>query len=68
MKALKIDQRDTVATLIEDANVGENVEGVVLRQDVGRGHKVAIVDIPVGTAIVKFGFPIGHATRAIAAG
>jgi altronate hydrolase len=68
MKALKIDATDSVATLIEDARAGESVEGVVLRQDVGRGHKVALVNIPADAAIVKFGFPIGHATRAIAAG
>ncbi|WP_373458652.1 UxaA family hydrolase [Sphingomonas faeni] len=54
--------------MIEDARAGESVEGIVLRQDVGRGHKVALVDIPADAAIVKFGFPIGLATRAIGAG
>jgi (2R)-sulfolactate sulfo-lyase subunit alpha len=32
------------------------------------GHKLAIVDIPQGGRVVKYGVPIGRATRAIRAG
>ena len=32
------------------------------------GHKYALRDITAGAAIVKYGMPIGHATRAIRAG
>lgn len=32
------------------------------------GHKIALVDIAEGENIIKYGFPIGHATRSIRAG
>lgn len=35
---------------------------------VSRGHKVALRDVAAGEAVVKYGFPIGVATAAIAAG
>ncbi len=35
---------------------------------VSRGHKVALRDIAMGDAVVKYGFPIGVATAAIAVG
>lgn len=36
--------------------------------DIETGHKEALVDIPEGENVVKYGFPIGHATKAIKAG
>lgn len=38
------------------------------RGDVPAGHKIALVDIPKGTAVVKYGYPIGIATADIRAG
>lgn len=71
-RALKIDAGDSVATLLDDARAGDTVTvgdaAITLAQDVARGHKVALAPLPVGAAVVKFGYPIGTATRAIAAG
>ena len=36
--------------------------------DVETGHKVALKDIPKGSNVIKYGFPIGHATKDIKAG
>ena len=36
--------------------------------DIETGHKKALVDIPEGANVVKYGFPIGHATKAIKKG
>lgn len=36
--------------------------------EVTTGHKVALCDIAAGENVIKYGFPIGHATRDIAAG
>lgn len=36
--------------------------------DVETGHKVALEDIPQGSNVIKYGFPIGHATKDIKAG
>lgn len=47
----------------------DNVE-VLLRSEgnVPAGHKIALCDIAEGDPVIKYGSPIGHATRAIHAG
>ena len=74
-KAFQVKAEDNVATLLEDAAAGGAVEvigtapaSVELREPVELGHKVALREIPAGGAVVKFGVPIGAATRAIHAG
>jgi altronate hydrolase len=67
-KALTIAAGDSVATLLEDAQAGESVAGVVLTAAVPRGHKVALMPIAAGAPVIKFGFPIGRARCDIAAG
>lgn len=58
MKRLfQINPRDNVAVILID---GDEVAP--------RGHKVALCDIPEGAEVVKYGFPIGHATKDIAKG
>jgi altronate dehydratase len=71
-----IDVRDNVATALEDLAAGSEVQvglgrecgGVRLRADIPRGHKFALLDIPAGSPVVKYGEPIGVAARAIALG
>lgn len=70
---LKINAADNVAVaLADDLKKGEtiDVEGVriTLREDIARGHKVALRDIAAGENIVKYGYPIGHATEPIPQG
>jgi altronate hydrolase len=63
-----VDPRDHVATALRDLAAGERALGVTLSQDVPRGHKVALRAVAAGETVLKFGFPIGRATRAIAPG
>ena len=67
-RAVRVDPGDSVATLIEDARAGDVVEGVTLAADVARGHKFALRPIAAGEPVMKFGFPIGIARAAVAAG
>ncbi len=71
-KALRVDPRDSVATMLEDARCGDIIldgaDATILASDVPRGHKVAVVPVAPNAPVMKFGFPIGRATRAIAAG
>ena len=60
--------RDNVGVCLAAAAAGEVREGVPLTVEVPAGHKFALRDIPAGEPVVKFGHPIGLATRAIAAG
>lgn len=67
-KALTIAAGDSVATLLEDGQAGDRVADVMLTADVPRGHKVALMPIAADAPVLKFGFPIGRARRAIAPG
>lgn len=63
-----INQKDNVAVALRDFKKGEEIAGVVLLEDLPRAHKVAIKDIKVNEDIIKYGYPIGHATKDIAKG
>ena len=70
--ALVISDRDNVATALQALHPGLvlNVAGrtVVVRDAIAPGHKVALITIPEGEPVVKYGSPIGTATREIPAG
>ena len=57
---------------LKDIAAGETLEisGLALtaKEDINKGHKIACRDIAKDEDIIKYGFPIGHATRNIAAG
>jgi len=55
-KSFQVHPEDNVATVIEEGGA------------VPMGHKVAMKAIAAGATVVKFGVPIGVATREIGAG
>jgi galactarate dehydratase len=61
---------DSVAVARSDIAPGQPLGDGSLRanQAIPRGHKVAMVDIPVGAVALKYGQPIGIASSAIRAG
>ena len=74
-RCFRIDSRDNVATLLDDVDVGFPVrivghaqQPLAAREKIQLAHKIALRAIAAGDPIVKFGVPIGHATRDIAAG
>lgn len=67
-KALQIHPQDSVAVALSPINAGEWVLGVQAREKIPSGHKMALRPIAEGEDIIKYGCPIGHATRMIAAG
>ncbi len=62
MDALRIHETDLVEVALRDLHKGEVVDGVTLLEDIKTAHKFAIVDIKKGQDIIKYGYPIGHAT------
>ncbi len=69
LPVLKIDPRDDVAVALGPLAAGDPVcDGVVARADIEPGHKVALRDIAAGEEVRKYGWPIGRAKAAIAAG
>ncbi len=67
-----IDAADNVATAITDLHAGEEMAaergGVVLAGDIPFGHKFALVEIPQGEYVIKYGAQIGRATAFVAQG
>ncbi len=67
---------DNVATLLGEAAAGAPLEivgpvgrqGLIARENIELGHKVAVVAITEGAPITKFGVVIGVAMRPIAPG
>ncbi len=69
---LQLHPRDPVALARRELDPGTELEHagrrVVVRDAVPHGHKLALVDIAAGDRVLKYGQPIGIATRPIAAG
>jgi altronate dehydratase len=67
-----IGESDNVATALEILEPGRRLElggrDVTVVERIPSGHKIAILDIPAGTPVVKYGNPIGTATADIPAG
>lgn len=71
-RLIQIHEQDNVAVAMAPILKGETVAlgdyRVTAREDIDKGHKIAFRDIPPGENIIKYGFPIGHATAPIQAG
>ncbi len=67
-----INPADNVVVAVEDLHAGVRVSAnsysVILREDIPAGHKIALTDLAEGDPVIKYGAPIGRATRPIAAG
>jgi altronate dehydratase len=71
-RALRLAAADNVATALAELEPGELLEieefTVTLREPVPLCHKVALVDLRPGDAVVKYGQPIGRMTQAVPEG
>jgi SAF domain len=69
---IQLHENDNVVVALknlEEASIIEvNGETLQLKSAIGFGHKIAIIPISAGEKILKYGLPIGSATREIAAG
>ena len=71
-KFIKINPRDNVAVCLESAEKGEKITlgelEIEVREEIPVGHKMALIQIPEGANVIKYGEPIGHALCLIKAG
>lgn len=69
---IKINEKDNVVVALRDISKNEIVEienkKIEIKEDVKRGHKISLVDLKVDENVIKYGYPIGHATKEIAVG
>jgi altronate dehydratase small subunit len=76
IRALIMHDRDNVATLVQEAKKGQRVRAemrgksqtVEAREEIPFGFKIAMVDIPQGGTIIKYGELIGRASSSISRG
>ncbi len=71
--AVWVHETDNVATALRNLQVGETIEvaslpPVCLRENIPFGHKLAMVSIEAGGAVIKYGSTIGVAIRPIKPG
>ncbi len=69
---LRISDEDNVFVLLRSVNAGTRLQlgehTVVVENSLELGHKIAARNITAGEKVVKYGAPIGSATRDIRAG
>lgn len=69
---IKIHNRDNVVIALRNFVKGEVItvgeQSITLLSDIEKGHKIALADMPEGTDILKYGYPIGISTTAIKTG
>ena len=69
---LRINPADNVVVAIQPQSAGAVItvggKKITVLEDVPAGHKIAIKDLAEGEDVIKYGFPIGHAKEAKAAG
>lgn len=75
VNALLIHDKDMVVVALADLEPGTplmfermNGQQVIVRERIPFGHKVALVPIPQGAHVIKYGASIGIATRDILPG
>jgi galactarate dehydratase len=69
--AIRMHERDNVAIVANDGGLPSGAvlpSGLVLRERVPQGHKVALADIAANAPVLRYGIPIGFALNDIAAG
>ncbi len=68
---IRMNDRDNVAIVANDRGLPAGTKlasGLTLLEHVPQGHKVALVDLPYDTPVIRYGIPIGYAAQDIAAG
>ena len=68
---IRMHERDNVAIVANDGGLAAGTtlsSGLVLKEHVPQGHKVALVDLALDAPVVRYGIPIGFAAQDIPAG
>ena len=69
---IKINIADNVAVALDDIASDETLhldgQEVVGAENIARGHKIALTHIVEGESVLKYGYPIGQATKRLEQG
>ncbi|MEN0658293.1 altronate dehydratase family protein [Caldifermentibacillus hisashii] len=71
-KTIQLNPRDNVLVALQDLEPGDVLTSgdrtITVNEAIKRGHKIALEDIGENIDIIKYGSPIGHATKKIKQG
>jgi galactarate dehydratase len=68
-KYIKINDSDNVAITVDVIDKGTTIMGDIrVNENIPQGHKVALVDIPKGKEIIRYGVVLGYALKDIKKG
>lgn len=69
---MHLQANDNVVVALTDLKKGDEVNNddqmIIVNEDIPQGHKIALQSFKEGDHIIKYGYPIGHATVAIGVG
>jgi galactarate dehydratase len=68
---IRVHPDDNVAIVVNDGGLGEGAafaDGLVLRERVPQGHKVALKDLEEGEAVIRYNVVIGYANKPLSKG
>ena len=68
---IKMNDQDNVAIVANPGGLPAGTtlaNGLVLKDAIPQGHKVALTELPAKSAVVRYGIPIGYAAKDIPAG
>ncbi|RVT39770.1 UxaA family hydrolase [Sphingobium algorifonticola] len=72
VRLIRVHPDDNVGVLLGPVDAGVAMIGpdgaLIAQETIARGHKIALVDLPAGSAIVKYGYPIGSLDQPVRAG
>lgn len=66
-----MNEKDNVAIVANDGGLPAGTQlsnGLILKDKVPQGHKVALIDLPAKAPVIRYGIPIGFALQLIPAG
>ena len=70
-KFIRLSEIDNVVVALKKLSKGDEIKDKSIfniMEDINPGHKIATIDIKKGEDIIKYGYPIGHATKDIQRG
>lgn len=69
---IQLNENDNCVVALKDLAAGQIVtlrdQQIELKENISRGHKIAIHEIQPDAHVIKYGYPIGHAVQRIAIG
>lgn len=69
IKSVKLTDKDNVAVLVQNGKKGDILQnGIVLKEDIPQSHKVALIYLPKGQEVIRYGVVLGYTLHPVKQG